>query len=149
MIRNISGNMDRRAALPLPPSLLGHIAWNLGELSFQDYPLKNIKLWTSITQKIWREIWSSLWFPGSVSVLTNIGSIRNSIPAQLETGFKNWSESNTWWRNSKAFWTIKEWLTPPSHPFVSFILILFVTVWTMMYSIMVSLRLRVILLCSP
>ena len=44
------------------------------------------------TLKIWREIQSLLKLPRPISSLTNIGSIRNFIPAQLDIGFRRWSE---------------------------------------------------------
>ena len=67
---------------------------SLSELPFLDITLKNTEMgeWTMSTLKIWREIQSLLKLPRPISSLTSIGSIRNFIPAQLDMGFRRWSE---------------------------------------------------------
>ena len=60
---------------------------------FLDAPLKETQMneWTRATVKIWRKIKTTFGLPKRISSLTNIGYMREFIPARLDAGFRNWS----------------------------------------------------------
>lgn len=52
----------------------------------------NIGEWTRLTLNIWRKIKLAFGSPKAISALTNIGSISDFAPSQMDAGFKKWLE---------------------------------------------------------